>query len=111
MAGTATSDIPTAREQVHTLERSPARTDTTIAASLPESRRYRLKRILLGPPLVSDQLHGQRLGKPTALAVLSSDVMSSSAYATEEMLRILVTMAKAARPAIGTRMRSISSVA
>jgi amino acid transporter len=32
----------------------------------------------------------QRLGKPTALAVLSSDVMSSSAYATEQILRILV---------------------
>ena len=104
MAGTATSDIPTAREQVHTLERSPARTDTTIAASLPESRRYRLKRILLGPPLVSDQLHGQRLGKPTALAVLSSDVMSSSAYATEEMLRILVPIAGLAAFAIVTPM-------
>ncbi len=32
----------------------------------------------------------ERLGKPTALAVLSSDVMSSSAYATEEILRILI---------------------
>ena len=104
MAGTATSDIPTAREQVHTLERSPARTDTTIAASLPESRRYRLKRVLLGPPLVSDELHGQRLGKPTALAVLSSDVMSSSAYATEEMLRILVPIAGLAAFAIVTPM-------
>ena len=57
---------------------------------LPESPAYRLKRRLLGPPLITDQLSGQRLGKPTALAVLSSDVMSSSAYATEEILRILV---------------------
>jgi amino acid transporter len=57
---------------------------------LPESRAYRLKRRLLGPPLISDQLHTQRLGKPTALAVLSSDVMSSSAYATEQILRILI---------------------
>jgi amino acid transporter len=40
--------------------------------------------------LVNEQLHGQRLGKPTALAVLSSDVMSSSAYASEEILRILI---------------------
>jgi len=46
----------------------------------------RLKRLLLGPPLISDQLEGERLGKPTALAVLSSDVMSSSAYATEQIL-------------------------
>ena len=51
---------------------------------------YRLKKLLLGPPLISDQLSGQRLGKPTALAVLSSDVMSSSAYATEQILRILI---------------------
>ena len=59
-------------------------------ASVPESRAYRLKRLLLGPPLISDQLADERLGKPTALAVLSSDVMSSSAYATEEILRILL---------------------
>ena len=77
----------------HRLTDLPARMDTTLVASLPESRRYRLKRKLLGPPLVSDELHGQRLGKPTALAVLSSDVMSSSAYASEEMLRILVPIA------------------
>jgi amino acid transporter len=61
-----------------------------LTARLPESRAYRLKRLLLGPPLISDQLTQERLGKPTALAVLSSDVMSSSAYATEEILRILV---------------------
>ncbi|MGH9083218.1 MAG: amino acid permease [Acidimicrobiales bacterium] len=57
---------------------------------LPESRAYRLKRLLLGKPLISDQLRRERLGKPTALAVLSSDVLSSSAYATEQILRILV---------------------
>ncbi len=74
----------------HELTRRPVRIDTTLAANLPENFRYRVKRKLLGPPLVSDQLAGQRLGKPTALAVLSSDVMSSSAYASEEMLRILV---------------------
>ena len=64
--------------------------NTGLTARLPESRAYRLKRVLLGPPLISDQLTQQRLGKPTALAVLSSDVMSSSAYATEQILRILV---------------------
>ena len=76
----------------------------TLAASLPESLRYRVKRVLLGPPLVSDQLQGQRLGKPTALAVLSSDVMSSSAYASEEMLRILVPIAGLAAFSIITPM-------
>jgi len=74
----------------HALTRDPSRTDTTVVANLPESTRYRVKRALLGPPLVSDQLDGQRLGKPTALAVLSSDVMSSSAYASEQMIRTLV---------------------
>ncbi len=54
---------------------------------------YRLKRRLLGRPLVSEQIHSERLGKPTALAVLSSDVVSSSAYASESVLRILVPVA------------------
>jgi len=93
-----------AERPIHNLTRSPVRTDTTLTASLPESRRYRIKRVLLGPPLVSDQLHGQRLGKPTALAVLSSDVMSSSAYASEEMLRILVPIAGLAAFSLVTPM-------
>lgn len=104
MPGAETTKEQEARLPVHELTRSPARTDTTLAASLPESLRYRVKRILLGPPLVSDQLHGQRLGKPTALAVLSSDVMSSSAYASEEMLRILVPIAGLAAFSIVTPM-------
>src|SRR5580658_7344653 len=60
---------------------------------LPESFSYRMKRLLLGPPLVNEDLRGQRLGKPVALAVLSSDVMSSCAYGTESVLRILVPAA------------------
>ncbi|MGH9298687.1 MAG: amino acid permease [Acidimicrobiales bacterium] len=61
--------------------------------SLPETRGYRLKRILLGPPLVNEDLQAERLGKPTALAVLSSDVMSSCAYGSESILRVLVPAA------------------
>ncbi len=57
---------------------------------VPESRRYRLKRRLLGGPLYTETLVHQRLGKPTALAVFASDNLSSSAYATEEILRVLV---------------------
>jgi amino acid transporter len=60
---------------------------------LPESPLYRVKRRLLGPPLVSDALEGELLGKPVALAVLSSDVMSSAAYASESILRILIPAA------------------
>jgi amino acid transporter len=104
MAGTTTTEGSDRGSTLHDLARSPTRTDTTIAANLPESRRYRVKRVLLGPPLVSEDLHGQRLGKPTALAVLSSDVMSSSAYATEEMLRILVPIAGLAAFSIVTPM-------
>ena len=65
--------------------------DPAVGAALaPETRGDRLKRILLGPALVSESLHGERLGRPTALAVLSSDVMSSCAYATESILTILI---------------------
>jgi amino acid transporter len=62
--------------------------------ALPERSAYRLKRLLLGKPLHTDQLAHERLGKPTALAVFASDNLSSSAYATEEILRVLV-------PAVG----------
>src|SRR5580658_10178084 len=90
MLGTTATEGSDGQKALHDLARSPTRTDTTIAASLPESRRYRVKRVLLGPPLVSDDLKSERLSNSTALAVLSSDVMSSSAYATEEMLRVLI---------------------
>jgi amino acid transporter len=55
---------------------------------------YRVKRKLLGPPLHTEELEHERLGKPTARAVFASDNLSSSAYATEEILRVLV-------PAVG----------
>jgi amino acid transporter len=89
----ADTDIAKAARPQPTLTQAPGRRSTVKTAHLPETFSYRVKRRLLGPPLVSDQLEGQRLGKPTALAVLSSDVMSSSAYASEEILRILVPIA------------------
>ncbi len=49
-----------------------------------------LKRILVGRPLPTAAAPHQRLGKSTALAVFSSDALSSSAYATEEILHVLV---------------------
>ena len=57
---------------------------------VPERRRYRLKNKLLGPPLVTEQLATERLGRPSALGVLAPDCISSSAYGTEEMLTQLV---------------------
>ncbi|HEV8383252.1 MAG TPA: APC family permease [Candidatus Acidoferrales bacterium] len=49
-----------------------------------------LKRILLGSPLHTTELPHQKLSKKAALAVFASDNLSSSAYATEEMLVALV---------------------
>ncbi len=57
---------------------------------LPESRSYRIKRALLGKPLVTEQLSNERLSSPIALGVLAPDCISSTAYGTEEMLTILV---------------------
>jgi amino acid transporter len=53
---------------------------------LPETFGYTLKRKLLGPPLVNEQMGEQRLSRPLALGVLSCDGISSAAYGTEEML-------------------------
>jgi amino acid transporter len=49
-----------------------------------------LKQILIGKPIPSRLAHHERLSKVTGLAVLSSDPLSSVAYATEEILRVLV---------------------
>src|SRR5881392_340176 len=57
---------------------------------VPEARVYRVKNRLLGPPLHTDQLIHERLGKPTALAIFASDNLSSVAYGTEEIIRQLV---------------------
>jgi amino acid transporter len=51
---------------------------------------YRAKRVLLGPALETSQLSHERISKRVALAVFSSDPISSTAYATEEILLVLV---------------------
>ncbi|MFI5261641.1 MAG: APC family permease [Candidatus Limnocylindrales bacterium] len=56
----------------------------------------RVRRWLLGRPLASDEEIGERLSKKKALAIFSSDAISSSAYATEEILRVLVLAGAAA---------------
>ncbi|MBW8769677.1 MAG: APC family permease, partial [Gemmatimonadetes bacterium] len=56
----------------------------------------RFKRLLVGRPLPSDRLEHERLSKTTALAVLSSDAISSVAYATEQILLVLAVMSTAA---------------
>ena len=54
------------------------------------------KRALIGPPMPLAQAHHERLRKRVALAVFSSDALSSVAYATEEILLILVLAGTAA---------------
>ncbi len=49
-----------------------------------------LKRFLVGRPIPSHLAHHERLSKVTGLAVLSSDALSSVAYATEEIVRVLI---------------------
>src|SRR5512135_2668256 len=72
------------RKAVDVLERGP---------DLTEGFWYSVKRRLLGPPLVNEQLGEQRLSKPLALGVLSPDGISSSAYGTEEILIALLPVA------------------
>ncbi|MGD0377045.1 MAG: amino acid permease [Streptosporangiaceae bacterium] len=55
-------------------------------SDLGESLGYSVKRRLLGPPMVNEQLAEERLSKPIALGVLAPDGISSSAYGTEEIL-------------------------
>ncbi|MCX5384987.1 APC family permease [Streptomyces sp. NBC_00083] len=57
---------------------------------------YRVKRRLLGRPLTTERAGEERLSNRTALGVLASDCISSSAYGSEEMLRVLVPVAGAA---------------
>ena len=49
-----------------------------------------VKRLVVGKPIPSHLAHHERLSRVTGLAVLSSDPLSSVAYATEEILRVLV---------------------
>jgi len=60
--------------------------DVAGGSELPETFGYTLKRKLLGPPLVNEQMGDERLSRTIGLGVLSPDGISSAAYGTEEML-------------------------
>jgi amino acid transporter len=49
-----------------------------------------VRRILVGLPLASSEAINERLDKVRALAIFSADVISSTAYATEEILLVLI---------------------
>jgi len=54
-----------------------------------ESFLGQIKRLIVGAPIPSHLAHHERFSRVTGLAVLSSDPLSSVAYATEEILRVL----------------------
>jgi amino acid transporter len=66
----------------------------------PEERQFqmvsRIKRFLIGKPMKSTDIEEEKLGKLKALAVLSSDALSSVAYGTEQILLVLVVVGFAA---------------
>ena len=49
----------------------------------------RIRGVAIGRPLASEEEAGERLTKKKALAIFSSDAISSSAYATQEIIRVL----------------------
>jgi amino acid transporter len=57
---------------------------------------YRWKDVVLGPPLATSRLVRERLRKVVALAVFSSDAISSTAYGTEQIMLVLVAAGAAA---------------
>ncbi|HEV8088732.1 MAG TPA: APC family permease [Actinomycetota bacterium] len=70
-------------------EKTAPRPRPTTRPPLPRSNGYAVKRAILGPALPTAHLIHERLGKIAALAIFSSDALSSVAYATEEMLKTL----------------------
>src|SRR6476646_1274514 len=68
----------------------PGQLSAKAAASAPTTTfgraRARLKLTFIGRPLANEEEIGQRLSKVKALAIFSSDAISSSAYATEEII-------------------------
>jgi amino acid transporter len=78
----------------------PGQLQAKAAASGPRTGSERavatVKEWLIGRPLATVEDIDQRLSKRLALPIFSSDAISSSAYATEEILRVLVLAGAAA---------------
>jgi hypothetical protein len=69
--------------------------EATAVTQKPQGVLGRVKRVLIGSPIPSSQAEHERLTKFKALAVLSSDVISSVAYATEAILASLIAAGSA----------------
>src|SRR5438552_18460985 len=61
-----------------------------------EDTAFSFKRLLLGKPIPSHLAHHERFSRLTGLAVLSSDALSSVAYATDFILATLIVAGVAA---------------
>ncbi len=85
-AGQAARSEPVVTDRRFTPEALPA----PDLLALPETGRYRFKNTLLGPPIATERQSVERLGKVAGLGVLAPDMISSSAYGTEQMLTQLV---------------------
>jgi amino acid transporter len=51
---------------------------------------FQMKHLLIGSPLATAAVNSERLNKIRALAIFSSDALSSVAYATEESMKVLI---------------------
>jgi amino acid transporter len=84
------------------------------AASIPTTPGARLlhqiRGVVLGRPLHQDEELGERLSKRKALAIFSSDAISSSAYATEEIV-LAFTIAGAGALAVGLALEVAVAIA
>ncbi|MEO6206788.1 MAG: APC family permease [Candidatus Limnocylindrales bacterium] len=70
----------------------------------------RIRAVVLGRPLHQDAEIGERLSKRKALAIFSSDAISSSAYATEEIV-LAFTIAGAGALAVGLALEVAVAIA
>src|ERR1700733_13157633 len=86
----AAVDDPQAPTLPRSRQLAPEREASAGGPEYPESLGYKLKNRILGPPMVSELLSQERLGTPGGVRVLAPDMISSSAYGTEEMLLIMV---------------------
>jgi amino acid transporter len=84
----STSTAGAAHEATDVPDQPPAL--SAAAVYIPESLGYRTKLAVLGKPLVTEALSTERLSKKIALGTMGIDMISSSAYGSEQMLTQLL---------------------
>ena len=70
-----------------------------------------IKRIFVGKPIASNELEHQRISKTVALAVFSSDAISSTAYATQEILMVIAYGSAAAVSSLSLGLTYLTPIA